>query len=93
MLCSASVDTTKWTGLLARTCAFIFYILIEYLITGPKSYQGFRETVPSIVNVTIQANFRRICMESSEHNGASISSLIFPQADFWQRGLISPCSF
>ena len=37
-----SVSETKWSSLLARTGAFI----LEYLISGPKSYGDFRETGP-----------------------------------------------
>ena len=42
-----SVNGTKWSSLLARTRALLFFIfLFKYLISGPKGYPDLRETGP-----------------------------------------------
>ena len=49
-------------------------------MTLSKSFQNWPDT--------IQANFRKICMESSEHNGAytDFPTCLQKQVDFWHRG-------
>ena len=45
------VSETKWSSLLARTCALILYISIWIFDFGPvKSYRDFRETGPMSEN-------------------------------------------
>ena len=41
------MDKTKWSCLLAKTCALILHIFfIQYLIKGLKSYWDFQEIGP-----------------------------------------------
>ena len=51
-----SVNETKWSILLARTRALIFFLFrFEYLISGPKSYRDFGETGPSCSRIFLPA--------------------------------------
>ena len=54
-----SVNETKWSSLLAWTGAYSFYFdLNNYLISGPKSYQGFREPAPEVRSRKSRSNYQ-----------------------------------
>ena len=46
-----SVNETKWSSCSPGPALLFFIFRFQYLISGPKSYQGIRETGPRLVCV------------------------------------------